>query len=138
MKLYSDPAIPGVHISAFLLLGVIFIVLGGKFQMYFKDSTTLLKGPVNPSSLFGFYRQINEAEDPGIIYDEWAAEYGPAFHVPGGFGSSRIVICDPKANAYFYSKETFGYIQTKLSRVFIENLVRISIVFYWFSLSVID
>ena len=138
MKLYSDPAIPGVHISAFLLLGVIFIVLGGKFQMYFKDSTTLLKGPVNPSFLFGFYRQINEAEDPGIIYDEWAAEYGPAFHVPGGFGSSRIVICDPKANAHFYSKETFGYIQTKLSRVFIENLVRISIVFYWFCLSVID
>lgn len=119
-----DPLYTAVFLS--LVVIWIFIVPAGKSQ---RHTTTPLKGPANPSLLFGYYRHINEAEDPGTIYDEWAAEYGPAFRVPGGFGSSRVVICDPKANAHFYSKETFGYIQTKLSRVFIENLVRISILF---------
>ncbi|KAF9478457.1 cytochrome P450 [Pholiota conissans] len=86
------------------------------------DKTTALNGPPNLSLFFGLYRHINESEDPGLVYEGWAKEYGPAFKVAGGFGSSRILICDPRANAHFYSKETFGYVQTKLSRVFIENL----------------
>lgn len=89
-----------------------------------KSKTKSLNGPANPSFLFGVYSQINASVDPGAIYEDWAMNYGPAFRIPGGFGSSRIVICDPKANAHFYSKETFGYVQTNLSRVFIENLVR--------------
>ncbi|KAJ3498395.1 hypothetical protein NLJ89_g10225 [Agrocybe chaxingu] len=93
-----------------------------KVQSLRSDKTTRLNGPASTSLLFGLYRHINEAEDPGAVYEEWALQYGPAFRVPGGFGSSRIVICDPRANAHFYSKETFGYIQTKLARVFIENL----------------
>ncbi|KAF8812724.1 cytochrome P450 [Phlegmacium glaucopus] len=126
IKLHSGgPIIPPLYTAVFLTLVATiwsFIVLLGRFQRHSKDSTTPLKGPANPSFLFGYYRHINEVEDPGAVYDEWAVEYGPAFRVPGGFGSSRVVICDPKANAHFYSKETFGYIQTKLSRVFIENL----------------
>jgi len=105
------------------IISLIFVVLK-------KQSATTkalsLNGPDNPSILFGLYRRINESEDPGALYEEWALKYGPAFRVPGGFGSSRIVICDPRANAHFYSKETFGYVQTKLSRVFIENLVCVS------------
>ncbi|KAF4616127.1 hypothetical protein D9613_011263 [Agrocybe pediades] len=87
-----------------------------------RRNTAKLRGPKNESFLFGLYRLINEAEDPGALYEDWSLQYGPAFNVPGGFGSTRIVICDPRANAHFYSKETFGYVQTKLSRVFIENL----------------
>lgn len=75
------------------------------------------------SFVFGFYRYIQEQDSPGLVYEKWAEEYGPAFIVPGPFGSRRIVICDPKANAHFYSRETYGYVQTKLARVFIENLV---------------
>ena len=85
--------------------------------------TTSLPGPRNTSLLFGLYRHINESPDPGLVYERWAEEYGPAYVVPGGFGSKRVVICDPRANAHFYARETFGYVQTKLSRVFIENLV---------------
>ena len=85
--------------------------------------TTPLPGPRNTSLLFGLYRHINESPDPGLVYERWAEEYGPAYVVPGGFGSKRVVICDPRANAHFYARETFGYVQTKLSRVFIENLV---------------
>jgi hypothetical protein len=85
--------------------------------------TTSLPGPRNTSLLFGLYRHINESPDPGLVYERWAEKYGPAYVVPGGFGSKRVVICDPRANAHFYARETFGYVQTKLSRVFIENLV---------------
>ncbi|KAF8148864.1 cytochrome P450 [Crassisporium funariophilum] len=115
-RLYSDVVFP------LILLWATIFGLGKLWKKIYGDKTTPLKGPPNTSLLFGLYRHLNEADDPGAIYEAWAAQYGPAFRVPGGFGSSRIVICDPKANAHFYSKETFGYIQTKLSRVFIENL----------------
>ncbi|KAF8878007.1 cytochrome P450 [Gymnopilus junonius] len=105
---------------------LIFTILSGIlyriFDLLSLSTQSKLNGPPNPSYLFGSYRFLNESDDPGLIYEHWEQEYGPAFRVPGGFGSSRIVICDPRANAHFYSKETFGYVQTKLSRVFIENL----------------
>ncbi|KAF8148841.1 cytochrome P450 [Crassisporium funariophilum] len=114
-RLYSDAVIP-------LLLLWVSVFAVRKLWNVYSDKTTPLTGPHNPSLMFGLHRQLNESDDAGVIYEGWAAKYGPAFRVPGGFGSSRVVICDPKANAHFYSKETFGYIQTKLSRVFIENL----------------
>ncbi|KAJ3570409.1 hypothetical protein NP233_g4425 [Leucocoprinus birnbaumii] len=83
---------------------------------------TPLKGPKNISFIFGFYRYIQEQDDPGAVYEAWSKEYGPAFTVPGPFGTKRVVICDPKANTHFYSRETYGYVQPKLARVFIENL----------------
>ena len=93
------------------------------FRLRASVRTTPLPGPRNTSLLFGLYRHINESPDSGLVYERWAEEYGPAYVVPGGFGSKRVVICDPRANAHFYARETFGYVQTKLSRVFIENLV---------------
>ena len=122
----STVVIPGFYayvVLPFAIVWLLFVVLKKQIA---RNKTTPLNGPDNPSILFGLYRRINESEDPGALYEEWALKYGPAFGVPGGFGSSRILICDPRANAHFYSKETFGYVQTKLSRVFIENLVGIS------------
>lgn len=95
----------------------------GKIVAAIMDKTTALNGPASPSYLFGLHRHINEAEDPDVLFEDWASQYGPAFRIPGGFGSSQIMICDPRANAHFYSKETFCYVQTKTSRIFIENLV---------------
>lgn len=95
----------------------------GKIMAAIRDKTTALNGPASPSFLFGLHRHINEAEDPDVLFEDWASKYGPAFRIPGGFGSSQIMICDPRANAHFYSKETFCYVQTKASRIFIENLV---------------
>lgn len=116
---------PPLHPRILSLL-IFTILLGISYRIFVLLSLSTqskLNGPPNPSLLFGSYRLLNESDDPGLIYEHWEQEYGPAFRVPGGFGSSRIVICDPRANAHFYSKETFGYVQTKLSRVFIENLV---------------
>jgi len=121
----ARPKIPAFYthvILPFFIIWVLWITLE-KARKWRAGKATPLNGPENTSFLFGLYRLLNESEDPGLLYEEWANEYGPAFTVPGGFGSSRIVICDPRANAHFYSKETFGYVQTKLARVFIENLV---------------
>ena len=122
----STVVIPGFYIYVvlhFAIAWLLFVVLKKQFA---RDKMAPLNGPDNPSILFGFHRSINKLEDPGSLYEEWAVKYGPAFRVPGGFGSSRIFICDPRANAHFYSKDTFSYVQTKLDRVFIEILVGIS------------
>lgn len=122
----STVVIPGFYTHVVLPFAIVWLLFVVLKKLFTRNKTTLLNGPDNPSILFGLHRSINfESEDSGALYEEWALKYGPAFRVPGGFGSSRILICDPRANAHFYSKETFGYVQTKLSRVFIENLVGI-------------
>ncbi|KAG6909218.1 hypothetical protein DXG01_001525 [Tephrocybe rancida] len=85
--------------------------------------TTALRGPPSKSFLFGLVRVLRESEDQSVLTEQWANEYGSAFAVPGALGSKRVVIVDPKAVTHFYSKETFGYIQTPLARSFIERLV---------------
>ena len=114
---------PYLTISLLFPASWLFYFALGKIVAAITDKITALNGPTNPSFLFGLHRHINEAEDPDALFEDWASQYGPAFKIPGGFGSSQIVICDPRANAHFYSKETFGYVQTKVSRIFIENLV---------------
>jgi hypothetical protein len=124
------PVLQMGFIDVLYYLGALWIVtklyMAGVARWRGGVQTTPLQGPPNKSFIFGLYRYINESEDPGALYEGWAAQYGPAFKVPGGFGSSKIMICDPKANTHFYSKETFGYVQTQLARVFIENLVSYS------------
>ncbi|GLB33170.1 putative cytochrome p450 [Lyophyllum shimeji] len=83
---------------------------------------TSLRGPPSESILFGLSGVLRQSEDASLLTERWAKEYGSAFRVPTALGSSRIVLMDPKAVAHFYSKETFGYVQTPLARVFIENL----------------
>jgi hypothetical protein len=85
--------------------------------------TTPLRGPSRKSLIFGVSREVNLAEDPAILYEQWANEYGPAYWVPRAFGNYKIMLMDPKAIAHFYSKETLGYVQTKPSKMFIEALV---------------
>ncbi|RDB20296.1 hypothetical protein Hypma_012676 [Hypsizygus marmoreus] len=115
----------GVLDIAFYILAIWFVFQVAKVgvsKWRGTTQTTPLRGPPNKSLWFGLYRYINESEDSGAVYEQWATEYGSAYKVPGGFGSSKIMIMDPKATTHFYSKETFGYVQTPLARVFIENL----------------
>lgn len=115
-------AIPSqVVLPAFVILGVYGI--SAIKRRFWDNKTTPLSGPPNPSFFFGHYKTVNQAADRSELYEGWVKEHGPAYWISTGFGSKRIVICDPKANGHFYSKETYGYVQTKLSRVFIENLV---------------
>lgn len=108
-----------------VLTALALLWLASKFvqSTWHKHHTTPLNGPASPSILFGVHRYLKESDDPGILYEQWAAEYGPVFRIPGGFGSSRVAVCDPKASAHFYAKDTFGYVQAGLMRVIIENIV---------------
>ncbi|KAG6375286.1 cytochrome P450 [Boletus reticuloceps] len=81
-----------------------------------KLRTTQLRGPPSESFLYGVGKRILDAEDSGAIYEAWALEYGPVYAVPSTLGSKRIVLCDPKAIAHFYAKETWSYIQTPLTK----------------------
>ncbi|KAH7913961.1 cytochrome P450 [Hygrophoropsis aurantiaca] len=85
-------------------------------------STTQLKGPQNPSFALGVGKLLNDSPDAGAVYEQWAEEYGLVFKVASALGKTRIVLCDPKAIAHFYARETYGYVLTPLSKMAIENL----------------
>ncbi|KAH7925025.1 cytochrome P450 [Leucogyrophana mollusca] len=78
--------------------------------------STPIRGPPNPSFVFGAGQVLLKAEDPGAVYEKWVAEYGLVFKVPSALGKSRIVLFDPKAISHFYTKETYTYVPTTLSR----------------------
>lgn len=121
MSLYKLGLWDGIY--SFAALWIVFQLLRYATGISPRIQTTLLAGPKSKNILFGLDHSIESSEDPGAVYERWATEYGPAFKVPGAFGSSKIVIVDPKANAHFYAKETFVYVQTKFTRMFLKNLV---------------
>ncbi|KAG8218119.1 hypothetical protein J3R82DRAFT_3641 [Butyriboletus roseoflavus] len=86
--------------------------------------TTRLRGPPSESFLYGVGKRILDAEDSGAIYEAWAQEYGPVYEIPATLGTKKIVLCDPKAIAYYYSKETWTYILTPFSRALFAMFVR--------------
>ncbi|OJA14524.1 hypothetical protein AZE42_12948 [Rhizopogon vesiculosus] len=57
------------------------------------------------------------------MYERWAEEYGVAYNIPTILGRSAIVLCDPKAIAHFYARETWTYVHTPLSLTSLEDLV---------------
>lgn len=76
-----------------------------------KRRTTRLKGPQSKSFIFGLARELFELPDIGIVYEEFEKKYGPVFEIPGVMGSNAVVLCDSKAIAHFFSKDTFKYQQ---------------------------
>ena len=86
--------------------------------------TTQLRGPPSESFIYGVGKHTLDAEDQGAVYEAWAQEYGPVYTVPSTLGSKRIVLCDPKAIAHFFSKETWTYIQTPFTKESFALMVR--------------
>ncbi|KAL0948964.1 hypothetical protein HGRIS_009067 [Hohenbuehelia grisea] len=108
--------------DALLLLAAAWAVSFVLIKVFRRDSgATPLRGPPSPSRFFGYSRVLTESQDSAAVYGEWAAQYGPVFRIPAILGSYKILLCDPKALAHFYSKETFTYVQTGFSRIFIEK-----------------
>ena len=91
----------------------------------FRARSTPLAGPPSTSWIFGVSKSHINNPDAPAIYEDWVAQYGPVFRAPAAFGSSRLILTDPKAIAHFYSVETWTYVQTSLSRIAIEKLVRV-------------
>lgn len=88
--------------------------------------TTPLAGPPNPNLLLGAGRFIVKSTDAGNLYEEWSEKYGSVFRIPATLGLSRIALCDPKAIQHFYSRETYGYVQSTMTKRAIESMVCVS------------
>ena len=86
--------------------------------------TTPLCGPPSPNWLFGVHRDIVRAKDPGAVWENWQREYGLVYATPAPLGETRIALFDPKALAHFYARETWTYVNPRISKMIIENMVR--------------
>ncbi len=116
-----------VNLSTFdlgLLLLACFLFYKLVRSLSTRSKTTPLLGPARESFIFGAAKFLREAPDASLFYEQWASQYGPVYNVPAPFGSSKTMLHDPKAITHFYAREGFGYNKTKLSRDFIETLVR--------------
>ncbi|KAG1815929.1 cytochrome P450 [Suillus subaureus] len=85
--------------------------------------TTQLRGPPRTSFLYGVSHNIAASKDPGGMYDHWATKYGLAYMIPSVFGKTVVVLCDPRAVAHFYARETWTYVQTPISLAILEPLI---------------
>lgn len=61
-----------------------------------------LRGPPNPSFLFGNLREMYNQENTGLLYD-WDATYGSTYAYKGFFGGSRLLTTDLTALAHILS-----------------------------------
>ncbi|KAI6154113.1 cytochrome P450 [Pisolithus tinctorius] len=86
-----------------------------------KLKTTSLRGPPGTHPIFGASKDLFESPDTGEIFETWAEEYGVAYEVPTSFGGKKIMLCDPRALAHYYARETWTYVLTDSTRVFLER-----------------
>jgi hypothetical protein len=84
---------------------------------------TQLQGPPRTSVIYGVSNDLALSTDPSAMYEHWAEEYGVVYKIPSVLGQTVIVLCDPKAIAHFYARETWTYVLTPLSSMFVERLV---------------
>lgn len=105
-------------------------ILAGSFALVFvlarylsAKSSLRLKGPPGTSFLFGLNQYINRSPDPGSLFEGWMLEYGSVFQLPPVLGTKQIVICDPKAIAHLFARDTYEYVQLPAFKYFIEILI---------------
>ncbi|KAG2125473.1 cytochrome P450 [Suillus clintonianus] len=77
--------------------------------------TTQLRGPPRTSFIYGVSHDLDSSHDSGAMYEHWATEYGVVYMIPGVLGQTITVLCDPKAIAHLYARETWTYMQTPAS-----------------------
>ncbi|KAG1849950.1 cytochrome P450 [Suillus subalutaceus] len=85
--------------------------------------TTQLRGPPRTSFMYGVLRDLVVSQDSGAMYERWATEYGVAYVIPSVLTQTTTVLCDPKAIAHFYARETWTYVHTPLSLTFLESFL---------------
>ncbi|KAG1877707.1 cytochrome P450 [Suillus subalutaceus] len=85
--------------------------------------TTQLRGPPRTSFIYGVSHDLVASQDSGGMYERWATEYGVAYMIPSVFGQTKTVLCDPRAIAHFYARETWTYVHTPLSLRALESFI---------------
>ncbi|KAF8838205.1 cytochrome P450 [Paxillus ammoniavirescens] len=118
----SDSARRLRAVDAALALTALWAILTAVRAARRRLKTTQLRGPPNPSLLYGVGKDVAEATDSGaLMYEAWAEEYGVVYQVPSTLGQTKIVLTDPRAIAHFYARETWTYVLTPLSKALFER-----------------
>ncbi|KAH7921992.1 cytochrome P450 [Leucogyrophana mollusca] len=115
------PTLRPVHAVAIFAVSWVLVTVVQRARRYLK--ATNLRGPPRQNFLFGFQKDLNESKDPGALYEQWAQDYGSVYRLPSALGNSKVVLCDPKAIAHFYARESFTYVLTPLNKVFSDMLL---------------
>ncbi|KIM47090.1 hypothetical protein M413DRAFT_440621 [Hebeloma cylindrosporum] len=105
------------HSSTIKLAALTFLLISFALLYTRRAATPRLKGPPSRSFLFGATRDLFEASDPSVIYQDWEKLYGAIYQVPTSLGARMIVLSDPKALAQFFAKDTSTYQQPLFSRL---------------------
>ena len=101
------------------------LVVGALLRRFLISSrSTPLRGPPRLSWLSGAFGFQFTIAGRAAAVKEWAAEYGPVFQIPWVMGRNQVVLCDPKAVAHFYARDSTVYGGSKSSRKLAEILVR--------------
>ncbi|KAG2068516.1 cytochrome P450 [Suillus decipiens] len=91
--------------------------------LHWRLKTTQLRGPPRTSFIYGVSHDLASSQDNGRMYERWATDYGVAYMIPSVLGQSKIVLCDTRAIAHFYARETWTYVQTPLTAALRERLI---------------
>ncbi|KAI6169881.1 cytochrome P450 [Pisolithus thermaeus] len=84
-----------------------------------KSRTTKLRGPKSNNLIFGVSKELFESPDIGGMFEAWSREYGVAYEIPMICGEKRIALCDPRAVAHLFSKDTWTYFGMKSLKEFL-------------------
>ncbi|KAG2147464.1 cytochrome P450 [Suillus bovinus] len=92
-------------------------------MLRWRFKTTQLPGPPRTSLIYGVSHDLAASHDSAAMYERWATEYGVTYMIPSVLGQTRVVLCDPRAIAHFYARETWTYVQTPLSLAILESSI---------------
>ncbi|KAF7331039.1 Cytochrome P450 [Mycena venus] len=110
---------PYFGVPGFLILLGLWLCTKLVFNVWCGSHTTRLWGPSSRSLIMGLSHKLITSLDSSLLYEDWAARYGPVFEVPLMFGRKKVVLTDPKAVVHFYNSERTIYTKTENDRMFI-------------------
>ncbi|KAG2358499.1 cytochrome P450 [Suillus spraguei] len=105
---------------SFAALWVVVKVSGA---LHWRLKTTQLRGPHRTSLIYGVSHDLASSQDSSGMYERWATEYGVTYMIPSVLGQTRIVLCDPRAIAHFYARDTWTYVQIPLALAMLETSI---------------
>ncbi|KAJ7504760.1 cytochrome P450 [Mycena galericulata] len=98
---------PNVYYATFAVCATVILVY--RVRQRALDLVVSLRGPANPSWIFGNMRQVMLADNYGDCEFEWQEEYGPVYRIKGCFGRNRLIISDPLAVKHIINTPTFTH-----------------------------
>ena len=109
-----------------LVIAIVLLIVLAIYRSHRQPRTTRLRGPPSKSFFFGVAKDIFNSLDLSGMYGTWEKTYGPVYEIPSSLGSTILVLQDPKAITDLFSKDTTTYHQSRLSKSFFKNVLRVS------------